>query len=93
MDAESGDDKGKGCESMSHFYGKLQGCRGQTTRCGSKGSGIRAHLRSWSNDCHFNLSDAGDGRDLLVINIPEGHQTLKVLLNGEELFVSQLQVR
>jgi hypothetical protein len=30
---------------MSNFYGKLQGNRGMTTRCGS--SGIWAQVKSW----------------------------------------------
>lgn len=32
---------------MSHFYGTLQGNRGEATRCGSKASGIVAHAASW----------------------------------------------
>jgi hypothetical protein len=32
---------------MSHFYGHLRGSRGAVTRCGGKGSGIRAHARGW----------------------------------------------
>lgn len=33
---------------MSHFYGTLQGMRGQATRCGSKDSGISTAAASWS---------------------------------------------
>jgi len=32
---------------MSHFYGSLQGCRGEATRCGSKQSGIETYAASW----------------------------------------------
>lgn len=33
---------------MSHFYGSMQGNRGETTRQGTKGSGISAHIRGWN---------------------------------------------
>ncbi|MCP4900166.1 MAG: hypothetical protein GY906_24610 [bacterium] len=32
---------------MSHFYSSIQGNRGEATRCGTKGSGIRATAQSW----------------------------------------------
>jgi hypothetical protein len=32
---------------MSHFYGTLQGMRGEATRCGSKDSGIDTVAASW----------------------------------------------
>lgn len=32
---------------MAHFYGSMQGNRGEATRCGSKESGIEAHIRGW----------------------------------------------
>ena len=32
---------------MSHFYGTLQGARGEATRCGHKSSGIEAHVACW----------------------------------------------
>lgn len=63
---------------MSHFYGYLKGNRGQTTRCGSKASGINAHIRSWNNDIYANLEDE-DGKDKLILDVPNG---LKVELNG-----------
>jgi hypothetical protein len=33
---------------MAHFYGNLQGNRGETTRAGTKGSGINCHIRGWN---------------------------------------------
>ena len=33
---------------MSHFYGTLQGNRGEATRCGSKASGMLTYCASWS---------------------------------------------
>lgn len=32
---------------MSHFYGSMQGGRGRATRCGTKSSGMTAHIRGW----------------------------------------------
>ena len=33
---------------MSHFYGTLQGSRGEATRCGTKNSGLVTYAASWS---------------------------------------------
>lgn len=33
---------------MSHFYGTLEGNRGEATRCGTKASGIETYAASWS---------------------------------------------
>ncbi len=33
---------------MSHFYGTLQGSRGQATRLGAKNSGLRVQAASWT---------------------------------------------
>lgn len=32
---------------MSHFYGTIQGNRGEATRCGSKESGMETYCASW----------------------------------------------
>ena len=32
---------------MSQFYGSMQGGRGEATRCGTKNSGMVAHIRGW----------------------------------------------
>ena len=32
---------------MSHFYGTLQGSRGQATRCGTKNSGVSTVAAGW----------------------------------------------
>ena len=34
---------------MAHYYGSMDGNRGMVTRCGTRMSGIRAHLRSWTD--------------------------------------------
>ena len=33
---------------MSHFYGTLQGSRGEATRCGTKNSGLGTYAAGWS---------------------------------------------
>lgn len=73
---------------MSKYYGYLTGNRGSVTRCGSKKSGINAHLRSWSNDVYASLAnDKSDKQcdfDMLVLSIPKG---LKTIINGKEVKV------
>lgn len=66
---------------MSHFYGYLTGNRGTATRCGSKKSGIHAHIRSWSNDVRAILKEDDNGKDILILDIPE---SLKIVINGKE---------
>lgn len=34
---------------MSEFYGRIQGSRGEATRCGSKDSGISATAETWGS--------------------------------------------
>ncbi len=47
---------------MSKFYGDLQGSRGEATRCGTKQSGIRSHVRGWHVGIRATVDDrlAGD---------------------------------
>lgn len=33
---------------MSQFYANIQGNRGETTRMGTKSSGIEGHIRGWN---------------------------------------------
>jgi len=32
---------------MSHYYGTIQGNRGEATRCGTKNSGMETYCASW----------------------------------------------
>lgn len=64
---------------MSHFYGYLQGNRGQVTRAGSRQSGISAHLRSWTHDCYALLYD-NKGKDVLEITCPND---IELIVNGK----------
>lgn len=49
---------------MAHFYGEIQGNRGEATRMGTKDSGFRGHIRGWhvggSINCHYNESKDRD---------------------------------
>ena len=49
---------------MAHFYGEIQGNRGEATRMGTKNSGFRGHIRGWhvggSVNCHYNDSKDRD---------------------------------
>jgi hypothetical protein len=47
---------------MSHFYGTLQGNRGEATRCGTKDSGITTVAASWSGAvrCETYIKDGVD---------------------------------
>ena len=41
---------------MAHFYGDLQGSRGQATRVGGKKSGIEGHIRGWQVGARVRVS-------------------------------------
>ena len=46
---------------MAHFYGRLQGNRGEATRCGSKDSGIHTTAESWTSVVRVRMGeDRGD---------------------------------
>ena len=49
---------------MSHFYGTMQGNRGSTSRCGSKASGIEAHVRGWNVGVRVSVRVGLDGQDV-----------------------------
>jgi hypothetical protein len=67
---------------MAHFYGILKGSRGETTRCGTRPSGISATVKSWNSALHVTLSDR-DGVDQYSIRIEDGDKVL-LHINGEE---------
>lgn len=48
---------------MSHFYGTLQGSRGQATRCGTKNSGMEVVAASWAGGIRTVLYVDDQGRD------------------------------
>ena len=45
---------------MSHFYGTVQGNRGEATRGGSKNSGLITHTASWSGSVVSNAFEHKD---------------------------------
>ena len=71
---------------MSHFYGNMKGSRGETTRCGTKNSGIRCHVRGWNYGIkviiqHYN------GKDIVSVwetGGSNGHNPDRLVYEGEE---------
>jgi len=62
---------------MAHFYGTLQGNRGQATRCGSKDSGVTTVCASWSGAvrCEAYQEERSDGvkEDWVVVSMIPWH--------------------
>lgn len=52
---------------MSHFYGTLQGTRGEATRCGTKNSGIRTIAASWKGAIAVYVYQDEQGRDCFKV--------------------------
>lgn len=48
---------------MAHFYGTIEGDRGQSTRCGTKNSGLTVHAASWSGAIRVMVYQDDAGRD------------------------------
>lgn len=68
---------------MAHFYGKLDGSRGQATRCGTKKSGMQTVAASWSGAVRVTLYEH-EGEDRVIVSlIPwHGHGTDRQLYEG-----------
>ncbi len=58
---------------MAHFYGGLQGSRGETNRCGTKASGISVYAQGWRAriSARFHHDDRTE-RDLASISLEPG---------------------
>jgi hypothetical protein len=54
---------------MSHFYGTLQGARGEATRCGTKASGITTHAAGWQGAIRVDVFVDEDGRDSFTVHL------------------------
>lgn len=52
---------------MAHFYGNIQGNRGEATRMGTKQSGIEAHIRGWNNGVRVEGFVNAEGKDCFHI--------------------------
>ena len=48
---------------MSHFYGSMEGSRGEATRCGTKSSGLSIHARGWRVGARVECSVNTEGQD------------------------------
>lgn len=75
---------------MAHFYGSMTGARGETTRTGTKSSGISAHVRSYSHGIRadMNYSPGDQGSDRAFIEITSGSNggpTSHIYLDASEL--------
>ena len=57
---------------MSHFYGKLQGGRGEATRCGHKSSGLQTVAASWDGAVKTDLHHE-DGVDMVHVYLTKWH--------------------
>ena len=75
---------------MTHFYGSMEGSRGEATRCGTKSSGISAHVRSWTHGVRADLiASEANGDDRACIEITSGSngggRTSHVFIEQDEL--------
>lgn len=57
---------------MAHFYASIQGNRGESTRTGSKNSGIRGHIRGWSLGVKVYGSVDDNGNDTFTVELTSG---------------------
>jgi hypothetical protein len=67
---------------MSHFYGKLQGSRGEVTRCGTKSSGITTYAAGWRGAIRVDVSQNEDGLDSFTVYLEpwQGSGGLQIVL-------------
>lgn len=69
---------------MAHFYGSIQGQRGEASRLGSKASGLRVVAASWQGAIQTYLYER-DGEDRARVSFIQWHNgagTNKVLYDG-----------
>lgn len=71
---------------MSHFYGTIQGNRGQATRCGGKGSGLTTQAAGWGGAIRTDVwHDEATGRDYYRVMLTPWHSsggTSRVIAEG-----------
>lgn len=71
---------------MSHFYGTVQGNRGEGTRCGSKESGMHVYCASWDGAVQVRAwHNKKTGKDMVRVEkvVWHGKGTNKLLYEGE----------
>lgn len=54
---------------MSHFYGTVQGNRGEASRGGSKHSGMTTHCASWAGSVRCNAYQNAEGIDCVRVTL------------------------
>jgi hypothetical protein len=59
---------------MAQFRGTLQGQRGETSRLGSKKSGLRARLAGWAGSVVVRLFSDEGGRDMATVTLEQGNE-------------------
>jgi len=58
---------------MSHFYGTVQGNRGEASRGGSKDSGMETYCASWSGAVRCSAYINSDGVDCVLVELTSWH--------------------
>jgi len=70
---------------MAHFYSKIQGGRGEATRCGTKNSGVTATAASWNGaisvEIHHNRK-TGEDTATVYMHPWNGDGVRKTLYSG-----------
>lgn len=70
---------------MAHFYGSIQGARGEATRLGHKSSGLTTVAASWAGAVRVTLShDERTGRDMAHVELApwQGRGASRELYSG-----------
>lgn len=70
---------------MAHFMCEIEGDRGSESRLGSKASGVRAKVRSWSGDAQLHLDhNTTTGTDELRLTLRPEHGYARTVLHVED---------
>ena len=56
---------------MAQFYAEIQGNRGQTSRTGTKASGLSGHIRGWDLGARIEMEHT-NGRDVCTVYLTGG---------------------
>ena len=67
---------------MSHFYGNMKGAHGETTRCGTKNSGMRCYIRGWDVGVVIYLRHVNDKDIVDVYKTGGSHNAMMHLLTS-----------
>ena len=69
---------------MAHFYGTVQGARGEASRLGHKRDGLRTVAASWSGAIEVAAYQREDGVDCARISFRQhhGHGTSRLIYDG-----------